>query len=65
MMTSNERGIAGLQDLEVKLKRVDPQLRARLVAGSVERVDFIGCCPSIFSLGASALGRSWPGSSLS
>jgi uncharacterized membrane protein (DUF441 family) len=69
MMTSNQRGIAGIQDLEVKLKHVDPQLRARLVAGSVERVDFldfIGCRPSIFSSKrASALGRSWPGSSLS
>jgi hypothetical protein len=49
MMTSNQRGIAGIQDLEVKLKHVDPQLRVRLVAGCVERVDFIGCRPSIFS----------------
>jgi hypothetical protein len=46
-MTSNQRGIAGIQDLEVKLKHVDPQLRERLVAGCVERVDFIR--PSIFS----------------
>lgn len=69
MMTSNQRGIAGLQDLEVKLKRVDPQLRARLVAGCVERVDFHRLSPINFFIKAPEAPRLWvaagPASSLS
>ena len=36
-------------NLELELKHSDPQLRAGLVAGCVERADFIGSGPSIFS----------------